>query len=173
MITFEITKHIEMDEENQGINLTEFSVTTDDQSGSDEMVEVFIRSSSFAYDSLRDCIKQEPAKGYLRRAFHFDRVSLADFRKTDKEGAWQFLIDFSNEPDWSIDRPVFIKQLARYRTVHNQMSDGDFYILSKDWFDADDERLAEPERSCYIYYFLIISVDRGSGALILLEWTYD
>jgi len=79
----------------------------------------------------------------------------------------------ANEPDWGDDRNEFAKLLDRYFEIHNEFGDNEFYILSKDWFDNEDERVIEPESWAYIYYFLIISVDRESNLLILTEWSYD
>ena len=153
--------------------MTEFSFTVTDEPNNDLLVDNFMRSKQFSYGSLRDCVKKEPEKGYLRRAFNIDRIKVTDFKKTDKEGTSKFLFNFVNEPNWGDDRNEFVKLLDRYFEIHSEFGNNDFYILSKDWFDKDDERLIEPESWCYMYYFLIISVDRKSNLLTLTEWTYD
>jgi len=173
MTTFENEKYIEIDENYQEINLTEFAFVTDEQTENEQIVDTFIRTKKFFYDSLRDCIKNEPDKGFLRRAFDIDKIKISDFKKTDKEGISKFLTDFLNEPDWGDDRDDFAKLLDRYFEIYKEFANNEFYILSKDWFDKDDERLIEPESWCYTYYFLIISVDRNSKTLTLTEWTYD
>lgn len=173
MTTFETKRHIEINESYQGINLTEFAIGLDDQIDNDQIVDTFIRSKQFSFDSLPNCIKFEPDKGYLRRAFDFDKVKISDFRKTDKDGASKFLLDFLNEPGWGDDRNEFTKLLDRYFEIHRHSGDSDFYVISKDWFDKDDEKVIEPESWVYSYYFLIISVDRKSNLLTLTEWTYD
>jgi hypothetical protein len=148
-------------------------LAVDEQMDNDQIVAIFIRSKQFSFDSLRNGIKAESAKGYLRRAFNFDRVEITDFKKTDKQGAAKFLFDFLNEPDWGDDRSGFSKLLDRYFEIHNKFPECDYYIISKDWFDKDDEKLVEPENWCYTYYFLIISIHRNSRTLTLTEWTYD
>ena len=173
MITFETKRHIEINENYQGINLTEFSFNTDTSIDNDQIVNTFIRSSAFTYDSLRDCIKKEPDKGYLRRTFNFDKVKISDFNKYDKKETLKFLIDFLNESDWGEDRIEFSNLLDKYFEIHEQLISNEFYIISKDWFDKSDKRLIELENWCYIYYFLIISIDRHSNLLTLTEWTYD
>ena len=75
---FEINRHIEIDENYQGVNLTEFSFTVTDEPNSDLLVDNFMRSKQFSYGSLRDCVKNEPEKGYLRRAFNIDRIKVTD-----------------------------------------------------------------------------------------------
>ena len=173
MTIFETKRHIEIDESYQGINLTEFDVKVDEQINNDKVVDTFIRSKQFLFDSLRDCVKAEPDKGYLRRAFNVDKIKIIDFKKTDKQGVSKFLSDFINEPDWGEDRNEFAKLLDKYFEIHNEFEDNDFYILSKDWFDKEDEKVIEPESWVYTYYFLVISVDRKSNSLTLTEWTYD
>jgi hypothetical protein len=173
MTTYETKRHIEIDESYQGINLTEFAIKVDEQMDNDHIVDTFIRSKQFSFDSLRDCVKAEPDKGYLRQAFNIDKIEISDFKKTDKQGVSKFLFDFLNEPDWGEDRSEFAKLLDRYFEIHNEFGNNEFYILSKDWFDKEDERVMEPESWVYTYYFLIISIDRKSNLLTLTEWTYD
>ena len=173
MTSFKTKNHIEINHNYQGINLTEFAFVFDNRTVDDQIVETFIRTKSFSNDSLRDCIKKEPNKGYLRRAFDIDKIKISHFKKTDKEGTLKFLTDFLSETDWGEDRQDFAKLLERYFEYYDEFNDNRFYILSKDWFDKDDERLIEPESWCYTYYFLIISIDRNSTILNLSEWTYD
>lgn len=173
MNTNDTKRHIEINEGYQGINLTEFPFEIDELITNDQIVDTFIRSKQFSFDSLRDCVKAEPDKVYLRQAFNIDKIKITDFKKTDKQGVSKFLFDIINEPDWGEDRNEFNKLLARYFEIHNEFGDYEFYILSKDWFDKEDERLIEPEIWVYIYYFLIISVDRKSKLLTFTEWTYD
>jgi hypothetical protein len=173
MTTFETKRHIEIDENFQGINLTEFGFAVDKHIDNDQIVDTFIRTKYFSYDSLRDCIKKVNDKEFLRRAFDIDKIKISDFKKTDREGISKFLTDYFNEPDWGDDREDFAKLLDRYFEIYNESANNEFYILSKDWFVKDDERIIEPESWCYTYYFLFIAVDRNSKTLTLAEWTYD
>ena len=173
MTTFETKGHREIDVSYQGINLTEFFFVADNQIDNDQIVDTFIRTKHFSYDSLRDCIKKEPNKGYLRQAFNIDKIKINDFRKFSKEETIKFLVDYLNEADWGDDRDEFATLLDNYFEIHNQFGDNDFYVISKDWFYRDDERVIEPESWCYTYYFLIISVDRNLNLLTLTEWKYD
>lgn len=59
MPSFKIQRHIEIDENFQGINLTEFGFTVAKDIDNDQIVDTFIRTGHFIYDSLRDCIKKE------------------------------------------------------------------------------------------------------------------
>lgn len=173
MITIDTIRHIEINEGYQGINLTEFAIGVDELISNDQIVDTFIRSKKISFDSLRDCDKAELDKGYLKQAFDVYKIKITDFKKTDKLGASKFLVDFLNEPDWGDDRNEFAKLLDRYFEIHNKFGDNEFYILSKDWFNKEDERVIEPESWVYTYYLLFISVDRKSNLLTLTEWTYD
>ena len=173
MTTFEIKQHIEIDENCQGINLTKFDINLDEQIDNDKVVDTFIRTRHFTYDSLLDCIKANPDGGYLGQAFNIENVKMFDFRKTDKMGVSKFLFDFINESDWGDDRNDFAKLLDEYFEIHNTLEDGDFYIISKDWLDKDDEKFIEPWSWVYSYYFLIISVNNNSTVLTISEWTYE
>ena len=173
MTTFTTKRHIEIDESYQGINLTEFSFRTEEGTSSDQLVETFIKSNHFAYDSLRDCIKREPDKGYLRSAFDINNLKITDFKKKSKEETATFLLDFLNNTNWGDDKNEFTKLLDKYFDFHNLFGDNDFYIISKDWFEKGDARILERESLGYLYYFLIISVDRELNLLTITEWTYD
>ena len=174
MINFEIKGHREIDISYQGINLTEFSFKANKQISNKEILDTFLRTKHFAFDSLRDCQKSDTEKGYLRQAFNIDNIKITDFKKGDKEQVLKFLLDFINESDWGDDRSEFAKLLDKYFEIHNQFSiDNDFFIISKDWFGNNDDKLIEPESWTYIYYFLIISIDRNLNLLTFTEWTYD
>lgn len=173
MITFETKVHREIDVCYQGINLTEFAFMADNQIDNDQIVDTFIRTKHFSYDCLRNCVKNEPNKGYLRQAFNIDKIAISDFKRLSKEETIKFLVDFLNETDWGDDRDEFATLFDSYLEIHNQFGNSDFYVISKEWFDKDDERVLEPESWCYTYYFLIIAVDRDQHLLTLTEWMYD
>jgi hypothetical protein len=173
MTTFKKIQHIEIKEKYQGINLTEFSYKVDKNIDSVEIINKFIQTKSFVYDSLRDCIKNKTDKGYLGCAFNFDKIKIEDFKKFDKAQTSKFLNDYLNEPDWGEDKNDFAKLLEKYLEKQKTLNDIEYFIISKSWFNNDDDRLIEPESWAYIYYFLIISIDKNSNSLILAEWTYD
>lgn len=173
MITFETKKHVEIDKNFQGINLTEFAFWVDQPMDTEQIVATFIQSTQFSFDSLHDCVKADPEKGYLRRAFNVDRIKITDFKKTNKQGVAKFLLDFISAHDWGDDRNDFANLLDRYFEIHHGFTGSDYFIISKDWFDKDNEIIVDPEYHIYGYYFLIVSVDRNSNTLTLSEWTYD
>ncbi len=174
MTAFEINRHIEINERHQGFNLTEFSFLSDDNVSNDQIIDKFLHSKHFAFDSLRDVVKHNTEyKPYLRRAFDMAQFKIIDFKRLDKSATATFLIDFLNQPDWGDDRNEFAKLLDKYLEIHNQLKDTDFYVIDKDWFSKDDQRVLEPEKWAYSYYFLILYIDSNSKTLILTEWTYD
>jgi hypothetical protein len=171
--TFEIRKHSEVDEGYQGFNLTEFLFTAEINLTTDLILDTFLRSTHFSFDSLRDVIKKDTKQGFLRQAFVIDEIHISDFRKLNKSGTRKFLIDFLNEPDWGEGRNEFAKLLDKYLEVHDQLSEETFYVINKDWFSKDSKKVLEPENWVYTFYFLIIYVDMNSQRLIVTEWTYD
>ena len=173
MLTFKTKKHIEVDEDFQGINLTEFTFVVDEKLDSDQIVDTFLRSDQYSFESLRNCVKSEPDKPYLKRAFNIDGLQLTHFKKTNKEGITKFLVDFTNKTDWGEDKGDFTKLVDKYSELINAYAESDYYLISKDWFSQDDEILNDPENWIYAYYFLIINVDRNSNLLAFSEWTYD
>jgi len=171
MIIFETKRHIEIDETFQGINLTEFHFKAEPNIDNDQIVNTFIGSSAFTYDSLLDSVKRQKEPCWYR-AFNFDKIRITDFKKYSNEETTKFLIDLLNEPDWADDRIEFSNLLDKYFEIHAQLTSNDFYVISKDWFDVNDERLIELSW-VYAYYFLIISIDRKSNLLTFTEWIYD
>jgi len=173
LMNFRKKRHIEFDSNFQGLNLTEFSFEIEDDTNNNQIVDSFLRSEYYTYDCLRDCIKKEPNKGYLRSALNINNIEISDFRKYDKEKTIKFLVDYLNEPDWEEDKQDFIKLIDYFIEIINQSGNVDFYIISKDWFEHSDEKLIKFEYSVYIYYFLIILINKNSNSLTLTEWTYD
>ena len=173
-MTFEVKRHIETNESYQGFNLTEFTFNLSGYLDNDQIAETFIRSSHFSFESLRDVLKNNPDnKEYLRCTFNIDKIKLEDFRKLNKSETIQFLIDFLNGPNWGQDKPDFEKLLDKYSEIHQALSEKDFYLISKDWFDKDDEKVLGREHYLYLFYFLILHIDRETNSLIITEWTYD
>ena len=174
MTTFETKLHTEINENYQGINLTQFLISGANDEENEHIIETFIHSTSFKVDSLRDVIKNDTdTKPYLRSAFDLDKISIENFKKKSKEEISEFLCDLINQSDWENDRSDFAKLLDKYFEIYNEFGDCDFYITSKDWFDHNDESINEPERWIYSYYFIIISTDKDLNLLTISDWTYD
>lgn len=176
MTTFDIKRHIEINESYQGINLTEFYFESDKDIDNDTLVDIFIRSTHFSVDCLADVVKNNPEnKPYLRQAFDIDKITIADFKIYNKEGVAEYLLDILNDIDYwgDNDREDFKKFLDNYFVIYNKFNDIQFYIISIDWFGEKDQKIVEPESWIYGYYYLIISVDRNTNLFTLSEWAYD
>ena len=132
MITFEFKRKLEIDENYQVINLSEFTIRRDELSSNDLIIDNFIRASQLSFESLRNCMKEEPEKFFLLHVFDFNKINITNFKKTDKQGVSKFLFDFLNEPDWGDDRNDFAKLLEKYIEIHTKFIENDFYIISKD-----------------------------------------
>lgn len=91
MTIIDFKRHIELNEGYQGINLTEFTIEIDSLISNDQIISDFIHSEQFAFQSLRNCVKVDPDKDYLRQPLNFEKVRTFDFYKTDKQGASKFL----------------------------------------------------------------------------------
>ncbi|WP_247232533.1 hypothetical protein [Telluribacter sp. SYSU D00476] len=164
---------MEIQERYQTINLTEFSFTFLSNISDDNIIDLFIHSSHFTNESLLDIVRNNPGGLFLKQAFDMEHTKVADFKKYSKGETTKFLVDFVNEPNWGGDRGDFVKLLDRYFLIHSQLNDAVFYVISKDWFVEGDSRVLHAEYMVYIYYFLIIHIDRSSATLLVTEWTYD
>lgn len=174
MFTCEVKQHIEVHENFQGFNLTEFSFSDNEGLSCEELVELFIRSTHYKFDCLPDVVKADTHnKPYLRQAFDTNEICISDFKKFDKLGISNYLLDFLNAPDWTDDRKEFEILHGKYLEIHNQLADADFFVISKEWFEQGDKRVLEPENWCYNYYFLILYLNKSTSSLILTEWAYD
>jgi hypothetical protein len=101
LIAFKIKRHLEIDEDYQGINLTEFELLDKDNLSKAEILNQFIHSTHFTFDSLRDIIKCK--SGFLGQAFNSNVISANDFKKLTKKQTLEFLDEFENRDSWGRD----------------------------------------------------------------------
>lgn len=174
MPDFKLNSQKAIDEDYQGVNISEFTFSNFENLSEAELVDAFIRSKSFTEESQREQIKNHTGDiPFLRQAFEIDFVKLRDFKTVDKNGVLQFLNDFAQEDNWGdTDGGDFIKLKNRFLNFLKIVQSNKFYIISKEWFDQNDERLRQEESWVYTYYFLIIWIE-GNKTLTVSEWTYD
>lgn len=172
MITF--TKKIQEDfySDYQGCIITKFSFVSDTEISNDLLLETFILSESFTFDSLSKVKRDNPNQGYLRQAFDNDLIKINDFRHLDKKGIISYLNEYLSEWEYD-DRQYFEEILENYFKVLSNVSTDYFYLISKDWFEKGDPKVREAERWGYVYYFLIIWIDKVDNTLTISEWFYD
>lgn len=169
MTTFKIQKQSVINENYQGYDLTGFSIHLDNEENCSKIVDTFIHSPFFTEDKKSD---DRLNKGYLSQIFAINKIDVSNFKKMTKSETLMFLVDFLNDPSWEDDRKEFATLLDKYFEVHKTLSDKEFYILNKDWFDKDSEIL-NPVHWIFTYYFIIIHIDNELQTLTVTEWTYD
>lgn len=173
MINFQLQNQQCIDHNYQGICLTNFLVITTEDVSEEQLLEQFIHSTTFSYYSLREVIKQNPEQPYLRQAFDPSLLSIHDFTRGSKAQVVKFLLDFENEKwgDDDKDDFIFIKNL--FLIILDSVTADCFFIINKDWFAKGDAKVLEPYDWVYVYYFLIIWIEKGNRFLTISEWTYD
>lgn len=164
----------------QGINLSEFTYSNEENMSEAELVDSFIHSNSFTEDSRRECIKNYTGEGsFLRQLFEIDLVNLSDFKTLDKEGIIKFLNNFDglDRPDdkngVNFDKNIFFRLKDKFLELSKAARFDNFYLINKKWFDRNDKRVREVEYDNFIYYFLIIWTDEINETLTVSEWTFD
>lgn len=170
MTAFKIKRHLEIDEDYQGINLTEFELLDEDYFSNEELLNQFIHSTHFTFDSLRDIIKNK--SGFLGQAFNSEVISSNDFKKLTKKQTLEFLDEFENDDSWGVDRKDFTVLKDKFISLIEDVKNSTFYVLIKDWFKKPDDRVNE-NGWFYSYYFLIIWIAKEKSTLTISEWTYD
>ncbi len=175
MPIFKLNLQKEIDVDYQGVTLSEFTFSNDEQLSENELFDFFIHSSSFTEESRSEQIKNH--KGdipFLRQAFEIANISIGDFRELDKNNIIKFLNDYSEQDGWGdTDGDDFIILKNKFIDLVKSVHSDKFYLISKDWFDEKDKRLREPESWIYSYYFLILWLDNLNKTLTVSEWTYD
>lgn len=172
---FKLNSQKEIDEDYQGINISEFTFSNDEKLKEIELIDFFIHSKSFSDESRREIVKNDTEnRPFLRQAFESNLIEINDFRKYRKNELIKFLNDYAEADDWGDrDGYDFIKLKDRFLEFLKSVKSDNFYVISKEWFGEKDKRLRQEESWIYIYYFLIIWLDKSNKILTLSEWTYD
>ena len=171
-----LIKQIDFTEDFQGFTLTELSNDKEFIGNEDYIIEKFIKSEYFTIDCLPEIVKTDKSNSdfYLRQLFDNDKLTIKDFKEFSIENLFDFLDDFSKHDDWGDDRVHFIKLLESFKSLFKSKSAyNKFYLISKDWFDKENDKLRNPESWIYIYYFLIVWIDKIEQKLYVCEWTYN
>jgi len=175
MTTFELIRHLEIDEAFQGINLTEFHYSNENPLPNYQLLDSFIHSKHFTSDSLRDVVTNDTGnRSFLRQAFENLAINFNDFKELTKEEVIKLLTDFSLENDWGdTDLGDFMILKDNFIDLTKDVEAETFYLINKDWFDKTDNRVRQPEGEIFIYYFLILWIDKQKKTLTITEWTYN
>jgi hypothetical protein len=166
---------IQISENNQGFYLTEFQLDSEVDNSYYSLIDQFIKSDRFTYDCLPEMIKKNKNNPdfYLRQLFDNEKISSFDFQRLDINGLIDFFDNYANHNDGGEDQEDFLKVYADFKTKLSVNKSVDYFLLSKDSFNSDSEKIRNPEGWIYIYYFLVIWVDRQEKKLLICEWNYD
>ena len=174
MIDFQFEDQKNINQNFQSVCYSRFSIINIECHSEEQIVDQFIHSTKFSIESLPDVKKQDLSNAFLKQAFDPLRLSIQDFKKTSKDHVIKYLTDLENDNNWGeTDQEDFILLKNQYLNLLDTIETDCFFILSKDWFSIDDNKLRDPENWVYIYYFIIISVDIKNSMLSISEWTYD
>ena len=174
MLDYNIKRHIEIDEQYQGVNITEFFYSDTSNYSNQDIINNFLHSNHIENDCIRNYIKINTKKDqFLKGAFELTELFENDFTKSSKVEVEQFLFGVLSEPDWHEDIEDFRKILTRFINFLNELDANDFYIISKDWFEDSKSKKIRPESWVYTYYFIILWIDDKTKTIGYSEWEYD
>jgi hypothetical protein len=158
----------------QGLTLTEFSLN-DTELSDINLIGTFIKSENLTKDCIPEKVKKDSQNqdSYLRPVFNDKKIFITDFKSFNKLDLQDFFNDFLAQSSWAKDKSDFIIIFNRFKIILDSTSFESVYLISKDWFDEESEKLREPESWIYIYYFLIIWIDTAKKNLLVCEWSYD
>jgi hypothetical protein len=171
----ELIRQFHITEDSQGILLTEFSLKNNSIQNDKLIIDKFLKSKHYTIDCLPDFVKNDTKHPdfYLRQLFNDKQISITDFKELKKEEIFDFFEQFSNHDDWGEDKGDFKILLEKFNSIINNYESNRFYLISKDWFGEGSDKIRKPENWIYIYYFLIIWIDRINKYLMVCEWNYD
>jgi hypothetical protein len=174
MIDYKIKQHIELDEQFQGVNITEFFYSDTSNLSNGEIITDFIHSKHIENDCIRNSVKNSPHKDeYLKGAFELSELNSGDFKKSSKEEIESFLSDVLAEPDWHEDIEDFKKILNKFIDFLRDLKTNEYYLINKVWFEDLYSNKTRPESWVYNYYFLILWIDNNSKIIGYSEWDSD
>lgn len=166
---------IQIAENNQGYYLTEFQLDSELDNSDDKIIDQFIKSERFTYDCLPEMVKRDMNNPdfYLRQLFDYNKISTIDFQRFDISGLIDFFEKYAKAYDWGDDKEDFLKVFEEFKSKLELNKSVEYFLISKDSFDSDNEKIRNPEGWIYLYYFLIIWIDRQERKLFSCEWNYD
>jgi hypothetical protein len=174
MTDFKIKSHLEINEQYQGANITEFYYSSSEHTSDDDIINDFLHSNHIENDCIRDYVRNSPNRnGFLKGAFTLVEISVKDFKKSSKDGVKKFLDDMLLEPDWHEDLEDFKKIHERFITFLNNLNSDNYYLISKSWFEDHVSKKLRQESWVYVYYILILWIDNKTRILGYSEFDSD
>ena len=111
---------------------------------------------------------------YLKGLFFSDNLIVDDFKKIPSDCIYYYLDGFSDsEEEWGEDMPAFKALLASfYKKTQDSLSS--CYLINKEWFSDENNKVRSREFALYDFYFIIIWIDKNdSQSMFISEWFSD
>ena len=159
---FKLNSYKETERGSQEIDVLEFTFSSENLShenpSEENVVDHLIHSKSFI--DTRSGEQAEIQTGdilFLNHVFEIDLLKVSDFKQTDKNGVIKFLDDYdfyTGEEGLKDTEELrdFIDLKNGFNEVLNSVQSSNFFIISKEWFDEEDQRLQQDESWVYPYY---------------------
>lgn len=171
----QLIKQTQITEGFQGFILTEFAILHEFSHDDREIIDNFIKTENFSLDCLPEIVKKDRERPdfYLRQLFDNNKISINDFKKFSKIELMNYFESFSKHDDWGDDKIDFETLLGNFKAEIENFKSEKYFLIDKDWFDKESDKIRDPESWIYIYYFLVIWIDRFENKLTVCEWNYD
>lgn len=140
---------------------------------SDELnLSDILKIETLQADMQKELVKKDSANEYLKPLFILDRLDVKDFEKfKSKEELFQYLEAFADNDKWFEFNKVFKRSIIQFKSYFSSISANDAFLINKDWFTLESEKVREREFLCYGFYLLIIWFDLDKGKLYTCEWS--
>jgi len=156
-----------------------FSINIYDVIGSYKFVDLLQMEELFDVDiqlpQVREDIKMKGKKSlYLRGLFNSKKLSIKDFKLIQDKGIYYYLEGFSDsEEEWGKDKIIFKSLLSKFTDITKD-SLSECYLINKEWFNANSNKVKAREFALYDFYFIILWIDKKDNSkLYISEWFSD
>jgi len=141
----------------------------------DRLLSTNVLEMEFSPNSIRETSKNgEDPNEFLKGLFYSQKLSEKDFKVIGEIGIIYYLEGFSDsEQEWGEDKPTFKRLLAKF--VNNTVTNlNDCYLINKEWFRENSEKVRRREYDLYDFYFIIIWIDKNDDSILYIsEWFSD
>ena len=112
--------------------------------------------------------------GYLKGLFKTEMLSVKDFKFINTNGIYYYLEGFSESVEEWGDQRFFFKNLIDKFKINCANNMCDCYLINKEWFYDNKEKVNEREFALYDFYFIVLWIDKkDSSKLYISEWFAD
>lgn len=145
---------------------------------SDSILEYLIKEHFFDIGTrpthIQKILRTSDSPGYLQGLFNSKKLSIEDFRFVPHQAIYYYLEGFSEtQEEWGEDKPLFKELLRVFKENYLDTIDGCF-LINKEWFDENSEKVRDHEFMIYDFYLVIIWKDKkDSSKVYISEWSAD